>query len=133
MRTSSLAPLFGLRYESTLREIACQLPKKFHQGLRWLLCLHLGVEPAEIIECVKECPSESELDEKLAGLFPKDLKVYAWNRKVVQMGMSDMALDKLEEIKADLGAGQRQDLRSFADELILTRASSSDPPFGQTL
>ena len=31
------------------------------------------------------------------------------------MGMSDMALDKLEEIKADLGAGQRQDLRSFAD------------------
>ena len=51
---------------------------------------------------------------KLAGLFPKDLKVHAWNRKVVQMGMSDMALDKLEEIKADLGAGQRQDLRSFA-------------------
>ena len=35
-------------------------------------------------------------------------------------------LDKLEEIKADLGAGQRQDLRSFADVLILTRASSSD-------
>ena len=35
------------------------------------LCLHLGVEPAEIIECVKECPSESELDEKLAGLFQR--------------------------------------------------------------
>ena len=88
---------FWPRYESTLRGNC------------------LGVEPAEIIECVKECPSESQLDEKLAGLFPKDLKVHAWNRKVVQMGMSDMALDKLEEIKADLGAGQRQDLRSFAD------------------
>ena len=113
MRTSSLAPLLA-----KIRKHLEKLPasyQKFHQGLRWLLCLHLGVEPAEIIECVKECPSESELDEKLAGLFPKDLKVYAWNRKVVQMGMSDMALDKLEEIKADLGAGQRQDLRSFAD------------------
>ena len=69
----------------------------------------------EIIECVKESPSESELDEKLLGLFPKDLKVHVWNRKVVQMGLSDMALDKLEEIKADLGAGDREDLRSFAD------------------
>lgn len=89
--------------------------RNFTKGFDGFLCLHLGVEPAEIIECVKECPSESQLDEKLSGLFPKDLKVHAWNRKVVQMGMSDMALDKLEEIKADLGAGQRQDLRSFAD------------------
>ena len=53
--------------------------------------------------------------------------------KVVQMGMSDMALDKLEEIKADLGAGQRQDLRSFADVIDFDEASSSDPPFGQLL
>ena len=68
------------------------------------------VELAEIIECVKECPSESELDEKLAGLVSKGSEGVRVNRKVVQMGMSDMALDKLEEIKADLGAGQRQDL-----------------------
>jgi hypothetical protein len=31
------------------------------------------------------------------------------------MGMSDMALEKLEEIKSDLGAKDRTDLRSFAD------------------
>jgi hypothetical protein len=31
------------------------------------------------------------------------------------MGMSDMALEKLEEIKNDLGASSRTDLRSFAD------------------
>ena len=31
------------------------------------------------------------------------------------MGMSDMALEKLEEIKADLGAENRPDLKSFAD------------------
>jgi hypothetical protein len=96
-------------------ELPASYQRNFTKGFDGFLCLHLGVEPAEIIECVKECSSESELDEKLAGLFPKDLKVHEWNRKVVQMGMSDMALDKLEEIKADLGAGQRQDLRSFAD------------------
>ena len=47
--------------------------------------------------------------------MPADLKVHAWNRKVVQMGMSDMAREKLEEVKADLGAGERKDLLSFAD------------------
>ena len=52
---------------------------------------------------------------KTCRLVSKDLKVHAWNRKVVQMGMSDMALEKLEEIKADLGAGQRKDLLSFGD------------------
>ena len=31
------------------------------------------------------------------------------------MGMSDMAREKLEEVKADLGAGERKDLLSFAD------------------
>ena len=38
-----------------------------------------------------------------------------WNRRVVQIGMSDMALEKLNEIKKDLGASDRDDLRSFAD------------------
>ena len=48
-------------------------------------------------------------------LFPEELNSHVWNRKVVQMGMSDMALEKLEEIKSDLGAKDRTDLRSFAD------------------
>ena len=89
--------------------------RNFTKGFDGFLCLHLGVDPVVIIECVKDCSSESELNEKLAGLLPKDLNAHVWNRKVVQMGMSDMALEKLEEIKADLGASARQDLRSFAD------------------
>ena len=89
--------------------------RNFTKGFDGFLCLHLGLDPADIIECVKECATKTQLDEKLLRLFPKDLNVHIWNRKVVQMGMSDMALDKLEEIKTDLGAGGREDLRSFAD------------------
>jgi hypothetical protein len=48
-------------------------------------------------------------------LFPKDLRTHEWNRRVVQIGMSDMALEKLKEIKEGLDAGDREDLRSFAD------------------
>ena len=64
---------------------------------------------------MKKSSSEAELNDGLKSLFPENLKAHVWNRKVVQMGMSDMALEKLEEIKADLGASTRSDLRSFAD------------------
>ena len=64
---------------------------------------------------MKKSSSETELNDGLKSLFPENLKAHVWNRKVVQMGMSDMALEKLEEIKADLGASARSDLRSFAD------------------
>ena len=89
--------------------------RNFTKGFDGFLCLHLGVDPDVIVDCVKESSTKTQLDEKLLGLFPKDLKVHIWNRKVVQMGMSDMALDKLQEIKGDLGAGARDDLRCFAD------------------
>ena len=68
-----------------------------------------------VVDCVKKSSSETELNDGLKSLFPENLNAHVWNRKVVQMGMSDMALEKLEEIKADLGASTRTDLRSFAD------------------
>jgi len=89
--------------------------RNFTKGFDGFLCLHLGIEPTEVIECVKHSSSDEELDEKVNAILPDDVNAPVWNRKVVQMGMSDMALDKLEEIKDDLGASSRSDLRSFAD------------------
>ena len=89
--------------------------RNFTKGFDGFLCLHLGIEPQQIIDCVKEAVNEDELNASLRLLFPTDLRVHEWNRRVVQIGMSDMALEKLNEIKEDLGAGDRNDLRSFAD------------------
>jgi hypothetical protein len=89
--------------------------RNFTKGFDGFLCLHLGIDPQVVIDCVKDSSSKSELNDRLMNLFPDDLEAHVWNRKVVQMGMSDMALEKLEEIKTDLGANTRQDLRSFAD------------------
>ena len=89
--------------------------RNFTKGFDGFLCLHLGVSPQEVIQCVKESNNEYELDAKLLKLFPEDLKLAAWNRKVVQMGTSDMAKEKLEEVKKNLNAGERVDLISFAD------------------
>jgi len=55
----------------------------------------------------------------LAEVIPSDLRANEWNRKLVQMGMRDMAKDKLQEVKADMGADERDDLLSFADVIEL--------------
>ena len=75
----------------------------------------LRVEPEDVIECVKNSNSCEKLNRNLAQLFPLDIKAHEWNRRVVQIGMSDMALEKLKEIKEGLGARDQEDLRSFAD------------------
>jgi hypothetical protein len=89
--------------------------RNFTKGFDGFLCLHLGVEPQQIIDLVKNAADQQEIDAKLELLLPDDLRAYEWNRKVVQIGMSDMALEKLQEIKSGLGAGDREDIRSFAD------------------
>lgn len=96
-----------------------ELPKSyqrnFTKGFDGFLCLHLGIDPQEVIGIVRESNDQQEIDEKLRKLFPDDLKVHVWNRKLVQMGMSEMGRERLEEVKATMGAADRKDLVSFAD------------------
>ena len=87
----------------------------FTKGFDGFLCLHLGVEPSDVINCVKNAKDEAGMAQNLQALFPKELNAPVWNRKVVQMGMSDLALEKLREVKKNLGAADRGDLISFAD------------------
>ena len=96
-----------------------KLPKSyqrnFTKGFDGFLCLHLGVEPEEVIAAVRENSNDESLSGKLSELFPDDLETHAWNRKLVQMGMAELAREKLEEVKEQMGAADRKDLLSFAD------------------
>lgn len=71
----------------------------------------------DIINCVKNAQNDQEIDKNLIKILPQTLRVHEWNRRVVQIGMSDMALEKLNEIKEGLGASSRDDIRSFADAI----------------
>ncbi|GAB4286949.1 MAG: DUF5069 domain-containing protein [Gimesia sp.] len=101
------------------KHLAGELPKEyqrnFTKGFDGFLCLHLGVDPADVVEAVKSSDSDAILDEKLKKLFPKDLKAHVWNRKLVQMGMSEMGREKLKEVRAQMEIADREDLVSFAD------------------
>ena len=89
--------------------------RNFTKGFDGFLCLHLGIEPEAVIDCVKQSKKDGEFEDRLCELLPRDLKVHIWNRKVVQMGMSDLAKEKLKEVKKNLNAAEREDLLSFAD------------------
>ena len=109
-------PRFLAKIKKFIRgELPTSYQRNFTKGFDGFLCLHLGIEPQSIIECVKKATSEVELNQNLNNLFPTPLNCHLWNRKVVQMGASDLARDKLEEVKKNLGAGNRSDLVSFAD------------------
>lgn len=89
--------------------------RNFTKGFDRFLCLHLGIEPEQMVEIVEEKSSEDAFEEALGSLLPQDLKVHEWNRKVCQMGMSELGRMKLQEVKTDMGIGDREDLVSFAD------------------
>jgi len=89
--------------------------RNFRKGFDGFLCLHLGIDPDDVVEIVKTSSDEQERDRRLAELFPDDLQVHIWNRKVVQMGMSEMGRERLEEVKESMGLKDRTDILCFAD------------------
>ena len=100
-----------------------ELPKSYQRnfckGFDRFLCLHLGVDPEAVIQCVRDAQDEADLDARLLALFPKDLRVHVWNRELVQKGMSEMGREALNDAKRKMGALDRTDVISFADMIDL--------------
>ena len=98
-----------------------ELPKSYQRnfckGFDRFLCLHLGVDPEQVIACVRETDAadDAALDARLKAIFPPDLRVHVWNRELVQKGMSEMGREALNEAKRKMGAQDRADIISFAD------------------
>lgn len=97
-------------------ELPASYQRNFCRGFDRFLCLHLGIEPEAVIRLVEETGTdEALLNRKLLELFPPELRVAKWNRELVQKGMSEMGREALQQAKEKMGAGERQDLLSFAD------------------
>lgn len=117
-------PVFGLMHLPRLlakirHHLAGTLPsayqKNFTKGFDGLLCLHLGIEPGEVIEIVKESKNEAEVYQRLRNLFPEDIKAHNWNRCFVQMGLTGEQKQRLDDIKTQMGLAHRVDILTFAD------------------
>jgi len=105
------------------KHLAGELPKSYQRnfckGFDRFLCLHLGIDPEQVIAAVRESVDERSLDARLLALFPSDLRVHVWNRELVQKGMSEMGREALDDAKRKMGAAHRTDVISFADMIDL--------------
>ena len=101
-------------------ELPASYQRNFCRGFDRFLCVHLDVDPEQVIEAVRTSGNdEALLDSNLLQLFPEDCRVAKWNRELVQKGMSEMGRQALQEAKESMNAGNRDDIISFADVLDL--------------
>ncbi|MBN12153.1 MAG: DUF5069 domain-containing protein [Opitutaceae bacterium] len=96
-------------------ELGKSYQRNYKKGFDRFICLHLGIDPETVEEIVRESSSDEEIDNRLAEIFPSDLRVEKWNRELVQKGMSEMGREALSSAKRKMGIEDRTDLISFAD------------------
>ena len=97
-------------------ELPASYQRNFCRGFDRFLCMHLGIDPQDVVTAVREAGEDEQLLETmLAGILPGDCRPHKWNRELVQKGMSEMGREALREAKESMGAGHRADLLSFAD------------------
>lgn len=90
------------------KHLADELPKSYQKnfcrGFDRFLCMHLGIDPQQVVEAVKEAgEDEIELDRLLGEIFPEDLQVAAWNRELTHKGQTQAGREFLAESLTNMG------------------------------
>lgn len=102
------------------KDLAGELPKSYQRnycrGFDRFLCMHLGIDPEQVVEAVREAGADDTLlQAKLRALLPEDCNCAKWNRELVQKGMSEMGQETLDKAKKTMSIEHRSDILSFAD------------------
>ncbi len=97
-------------------ELPGSYQRNFCRGFDRFLCMHLGIDPEQVVEAVRDSGQDEQLlQEKLRAIFPADCKCFKWNRELVQKGMSEMGQETLDKAKRAMSIEDRRDILSFAD------------------
>ncbi len=92
--------------------------KNYKRGLDRFLCMHLGIDPAEVEKIVHESPTPEEIEAKLKALFPADVRAVKWNRELVQKGMTTAGREFLKEALTNMGCADRAEQIISVPDLI---------------
>ncbi|MBE7538133.1 MAG: DUF5069 domain-containing protein [Opitutaceae bacterium] len=90
--------------------------KNFKRGLDRFLCLHLRIDPAEVERLVAESPDDAAVEAGLKRLLPSDVRAAAWNRELVQKGLTTEGQKFLAEALTAMGCADRAgEIRTVPD------------------
>jgi hypothetical protein len=90
--------------------------KNYKRGCDRFLSQHLGIEPAAVEKIVHESATDEEIEAKLKTLLPANVRAAAWNRRYVQMGMTEAGRGFIKEALTAMGCADRaDDIKSIPD------------------
>lgn len=78
-------------------ELPKSYQKNFCRGFDRFLCMHLNIDPKDVVAVVKRAGDNNELNQLLEELFPKDLKAADWNREITHKGKTEMGREFLAD------------------------------------
>ena len=102
-------PRFIAKCRKHLRgELPKSYQKNFCRGFDRFLCMHLGVDPKDVLEAVEDAGEDAAaLDSQLKELFPEDLRADDWNREVVHKGQTEAGREFLAESLTNMGTPEK--------------------------
>ncbi|MBI5766727.1 MAG: DUF5069 domain-containing protein [Verrucomicrobia bacterium] len=90
--------------------------KNYKRGCDRFLSQHLGIDPAAVEKIVFESATDEEIEAKLKTLLPADVRAAAWNRRYVQMGMTEAGREFMAKALAAMGCAARvEEIKSVPD------------------
>jgi hypothetical protein len=92
--------------------------KNYKRGCDRFLCQHLGVDPAAVEKIVFESANDAEIEARLKQLLPADVRAAIWNRRYVQMGMTEAGRGFIKEALTAMGCADRADEIKSVPDLI---------------
>lgn len=105
-----------IRYTRDHGQLPDSYRKNYKRGFDRFLCAHLGVDPADVEQAVLDAADDADLDARLLALFPEDPRAPVWNRKLVQMGMSEEGRKFIETALAEMGIPEKaREIKGVAD------------------
>lgn len=104
------------RYVKEHGKLPPSYAKNYKRGLDRFISQHLGIEPASVEKIVFESNSDEEIETKLKALLPAEVRAIAWNRSVVQKGMTENGRSFMLESLTAMGCANRiDDIKSVID------------------
>jgi hypothetical protein len=90
--------------------------KNYKRGCDRFLSQHLGIDPVAVEKIVHESATDEEIEIRLKQILPADLRVAQWNRRYVQMGMTEAGREFIAQALTAMGCADRtEEIKSVPD------------------